>query len=65
METALKIVSARYSTLKGGSDPDFLTPLTPNMLLTDRANTEIPVRDSDNSTLPQPTREDRVCLVIE
>ena len=60
METALKMVasvvksrpiSARYGP-KGGCDPDFLTPLTPNMLLTGRANTEIPVRDYDNSSSP-------------
>ena len=60
METALKIVasvansrplSARYGP-KGGTDPDYLTPLTPNMLLTGRANTEIPVRDYDNTSNP-------------
>ena len=60
METALKIVasvansrplSARYGP-KGGTDPDYLTPLTPNMLLTGRANIEIPVRDYDNTSNP-------------
>jgi hypothetical protein len=57
METALKIVasvtnsrplSARYGP-KGGNDPDFLTPLTPNMMLTGRSNTEIPFRNYDRS----------------
>ena len=60
METALKIVasvansrplSARYGP-KGGCDPDYLTPLTPNMMLTGRANTEIPIRNYDNSSNP-------------
>ena len=60
METALKIVasvansrplSARYGP-KGGCDPDYLTPLTPNMMLTGRANTEIPVRNYDTSSSP-------------
>ena len=60
METALKIVasvansrplSARYGP-KGGCDPDYLTPITPNMMLTGRANTEIPIRDYDGSTNP-------------
>ena len=55
LETALKVVasvtnsrplSARYGA-KGGCDPDYLTPLTPNMMLTGRANTAIPVRDYD------------------
>ena len=57
METALKIVasvansrplSARYGP-KGGCDPDYLTPITPNMMLTGRANTEIPIREYDKS----------------
>ena len=57
METALKIVasvansrplSARYGP-KGGNDPDYLTPLTPNMMLTGRSNSEIPVRNYDSS----------------
>ena len=57
METALKIVasvansrplSARYGP-KGGLDPDYLTPLTPNMMLTGRSNSEIPIRNYDRS----------------
>ena len=60
METALKIVasvansrplSARYGP-KGGCDPDFLTPLTPNMMLTGRAGCEIPIRDYETSSNP-------------
>ena len=60
MEAALKIVasvtnsrpvSARYGP-KGGDDPDFLTPITPNMLLTGRANTEVPIREYSKSSNP-------------
>ena len=60
METALKIVasvansrplSARYGP-KGGCDPDFLTPLTPNMMLTGRTNTSVPIRDYDTTSTP-------------
>ena len=60
MEAALKIVasvansrpvSARYGP-KGGDDPDYLTPITPNMLLTGRANTEVPIREYDKSSNP-------------
>ena len=60
METALKIVasvansrplSARYGP-KGGCDPDFLTPLTPNMMLTGRSGCEIPVREYETSSSP-------------
>ena len=43
--------SARYGP-KGGSDPDYLTPLTMTMILTGRANTEIPIRNYDNSSNP-------------
>ena len=42
-------VSARYGP-KGGNDPDFLTPITPNMLLTGRVNSDIPIRDYDTSS---------------
>ena len=72
LETALKIVasvtnsrplSARYGP-KGGCDPDFLTPLTPNMMLTGRANTAIPVRDYDCSSNPL-IRLDYVQKVVE
>ena len=58
MEAALKIVasvansrpvSARYGP-KGGDDPDYLTAITPNMLLTGRANTEVPIREYDKSS---------------
>ena len=60
METALKIVasvtnsrplSARYGPA-GGCDPDFLTPLTPNMMLTGRTNTSVPIRDYDTTSTP-------------
>ena len=37
---------------RGLDDPDFLMPLTPNMILTGRANTVIPVRDYDTSDKP-------------
>ena len=58
MEAALKIVasvansrpvSACYGP-KGGDDPDYLTAITPNMLLTGRANTEVPIREYDKSS---------------
>ena len=42
-------VSARYGP-KGGDDPDYLTAITPNMLLTGRANTEVPIREYDKSS---------------
>ena len=60
MQAAVKIVasvtnsrpiSAWYGP-KGGDDPDYLTAITPNMLLTGRANTEIPVRDYDETSRP-------------
>ena len=38
-------VHARYGTRGGGSNPNFLTPITPTMLLTGRCNEEIPIRD--------------------
>ena len=60
METALKraatILNSRpisaTSCKKGGTDPDFLTPITPNMLLTSRPNAELPPRDYMESDLP-------------
>ena len=60
LHTALKVVasvtnsrplSARYGP-KGGCDPDYLTPLTPNMMLTGRANTAIPIRDYNCDSNP-------------
>ena len=42
---------ARWGS-RGGNDPDFLSPLTPNMILTGRANTEIPVRKYVTSDKP-------------
>ena len=60
LETSFKIVAsvlnsrpiyARWGA-RGGDDPDFLTPLTPNMLLTGRSNSEVPVRDYDRSDKP-------------
>ena len=44
-------IYARWGN-RGGDDPDYLTPLTPHMLLTGRANTQIPVRDYDTSDKP-------------
>ena len=44
-------IYARWGN-RGSDDPDYLSPLTPNMLLTGRANTEIPVRDYDTSDKP-------------
>ena len=73
METALKIVasvansrplSARYGQ-QGGCDPDFLTPLTPNMMLTGRTNSEIPNRDYDCSSSPLVRLEYVQRVVIE
>ena len=58
--TAFKVVAsilnsrpiyARWGP-RGGNDPDYLSALTPNMLLTGRANTEVPVRDYDRSDKP-------------
>ena len=37
---------------RGGDDPDYLTPLTPNMLLTGRANVELPVKNYVASDKP-------------
>ena len=60
LETSFKIVAsvlnsrpiyARWGP-RGGDDPDFLSPLTPNMLLTGRANTEVPVREYELSDKP-------------
>lgn len=60
LETAFKVVAsilnsrpiyARWVPRKG-NDPDYLSALTPNMLLTRRANTEVPVRDYDRSDKP-------------
>lgn len=61
LQTALKVVasvtnsrplSARYGP-KGGCDPDYLTALTPNMMLLGRCNSAIPIRDynCDGSSL--------------
>ena len=60
LQTSFKIVAsvlnsrpiyARWGP-RGGDDPDFLSPLTPNMLLTGRANSEVPVRDYELSDKP-------------
>ena len=37
---------------RGGDDPDYLTSLTPNMLLTGRANVELPVKNYVPSDKP-------------
>ena len=60
MEVQMKMVPAVlnsgpiYAKIgpRGGLDPDYLTPITPMMLLTGRCNTELPVRDSDLSSFP-------------
>ena len=44
-------IYARWGS-RGGDDPDYLGPLTPNMLLTGRANSEVPVRDYGKSDKP-------------
>ena len=36
----------------GGDDPDFITPLTPNMLLTGCANVQVPIKDYNLSDKP-------------
>ena len=60
LETSFKIVAsilnsrpiyARWGP-RGGSDPDFLSALTPNMLLTGRANTVVPIRNYQTSDKP-------------
>ena len=60
LETGFKIVAsilnsrpiyARWGP-RGGCDPDFLSALTPNMLLTGRANTEVPIRNYQTSDKP-------------
>ena len=60
LQTSFKIVAsilnsrpiyARWGN-RGSDDPDYLTPLTPNMLLTGRANTQVPVREYDTSDRP-------------
>ena len=60
METAMKRVShilnsrpiSATSCRKGGVDPDFLTSVTPNMMLIGRANADAPLRDYTDSDLP-------------
>ena len=37
---------------RGGNNPDFLTPITPNMLLLGRCNQELPFKNYDNSACP-------------
>ena len=53
LQTSFKVVAsilnsrpiyARWGN-RGEDDPDYLSPLTPNMMLTGRANVEIPVRN--------------------
>ena len=60
LETSFKIVAsvlnsrpiyARWGA-RGGDDPDYLSPLTPNMLLTGRSNSEVPVRTYEKSDRP-------------
>ena len=60
LQTSFKIVAsilnsrpiyARWGN-RGLGDPDYLSALTPNMLLTGRVNTEVPVRDYVTSDKP-------------
>ena len=60
LQASFKVVSsilnsrpiyARWGN-RGADDPDFLSPLTLNMLLTNRANVEIPVRNYSSSDKP-------------
>ena len=60
LEASFKIVAsilnsrpiyARWGP-RGGSDTDYLSALTPNMLLTGRANTEVPIRNYEASDKP-------------
>ena len=60
LEAGFKIVAsilnsrpiyARWGA-RGGSDTDYLSALTPNMLLTGRANVELPIRNYDTSDKP-------------
>ena len=44
-------IHARYGP-KGGNDPDYLTPITPAMLLTGRTNSELPNVSYDTTTNP-------------
>ena len=60
METALKraasILNSRPVSAiccrKGGVDPDFITALTPNMLLLGRANCDAPLKNYEDSETP-------------
>ena len=60
MEVQMKMVAAVLNSWpiyakigpRGGLDPDYLTPITPMMLLTGRCNTELPVCDYDLSSFP-------------
>ena len=60
LQTCFKVVAsilnsrpiyARWGN-RGGDDPDYLSPLTPNMLLTGRANTSLPLRNFGFSDKP-------------
>ena len=60
LNTAIKRVAAiLYSRpvaalvgSKGGEDTDFITPLTPNMMLLGRVNTDIPLKSYENTVVP-------------
>ena len=60
METALKraasILNSRPMSAiccrKGGVDPDFITALTPNMMLLGRANCDAPLKNYEDSETP-------------
>ena len=43
---------AALASSKGGVDPDYITPLTPNMMLLGRANTDIPLKSYEDTVAP-------------
>ena len=51
LEQQARPIYARWGN-RGGDDPDYLSPLTPNMLLTGRANTSLPLRNFGFSDKP-------------
>ena len=65
LETALKraacIFNSRPITAvccrKGGVDPDYLQALTPNMMLLDRANNDVPLKSYEDTAVPLARRE--------
>ena len=60
MQTAMKRVASilnsrpvsATSCTKGGVEPDYLTAITPNMMLLGRANCDVPMKDYEDTDLP-------------